>query len=227
MIQDLLGLGMPLVWAGLIAGGYIIGKEAWSLLRTQRQSAYEAAVARTLADLDARLEKFYLPLRERLKVTKHIFDVMHGGNVQVSSTPIGPRPTTPGIYIESSNPRVFTELIERDVLLPLNREIVKMILGGLAHRDAADTTNYGRFIYHYYVWNALSEACNKGEIQRFSAVEVVDFPGQELDTFLETCDRLLRLREAVRGDLLSFRSARGRLKKANKAGRAGAVHEKQ
>ena len=209
MIESLLNtfetLGLPMVAVLLVGGALVLVREAWSLLRAQREVAYETTVLRLIDELDAKLEKFYLPLRERLNITQHIFQVVRDILVEVTPEPFGSAPEAPGIYIQSADKHVFTNMIERDILIQLNAEIVKLVLDCASYRDSSDNTNYGAFLHHYLLWAKLWEACEKDSIQRFSAVEVIDFPASEAARFLAVCDVLLRKRETLREDALNMR----------------------
>lgn len=199
MIEYLKELGVPILLSGLIGLLVIICIELWNLIKIQRLKNAETVFKSIMNEMDDSLHYFYLPLKERLLVTKNIYAFSQKFVDQ-------------GIYlnsklgIESTDPKALRNIFVRRIFVPLNTEIENLIKNHLHHKRIEDNTNYEKILEHYTLWRSLEEARIQKEIDNYEGENILEFPSEELDKILSFCNNLIEEQKKVRKKVLKLQS---------------------
>jgi hypothetical protein len=198
MIEILKTLGLPtLTVVGIVVAAYLL-KEIFGMIKATRLKAQQDVLATILAELDAQLSEFYMPLSARFRVSKLLFETTTGWQVEGKYS-------NDRLSIESDDPEALRNLVVRRVFLPLNREVERLLLekGHLATPE--DATSYAKILEHFILWRSLEEAVCENAIRDYEATALLQFPTEEVSKCLGQCDLLLAKRNRIRDDLLTMR----------------------
>jgi hypothetical protein len=166
--------------------------EAYKIVKEVRVRNAQLVVEGRLKLLDNRLERFYIPLRERLGFTKLLYETTTGWQKD-------------GVYnndavkIQSNEPRALRNIAVRKLLLPVNEDLKDIILNNVHWKHRDDQTDYHFVLLHFTVWRVFEEAVVSGEIDFYEASEILSFPEEEAEKQRKMCARLLEEREMIHG----------------------------
>ena len=200
MISLLKDISISSVSIIVIISVIAIVKELLRLIKAYRSKAAELVLEKELNEFDKRIEEFYLPLRERFRLTKLIANqtskmINKNGDYDNSF-----------LNIESHNPRALRDIIVLQIFLPLNTEIEHIILNEFHWKHPDDDTNYEKILQHYIFWRALENARMEDKIKKYDATNFLAFPQDEVDKHYKMCDHLLNERNEMRNKIKYFRN---------------------
>lgn len=198
MIEILQTFGLPAVTViGVAAGGYLL-REVFRMIQATRMKTQQDVLATVLAELDAQLSDFYMPLSARFRVSRLLFQTTREWQAEGKYS-------NDQLAIKSDDEKALRNLVVRRVFMPLNAEVERLLLekGHLATTD--DTTSYPKILERLILWRSLEEAVCDGTIDDYEAAERLQFPVEEVAKCLAYCDDLLAMRNSLRADLLRMR----------------------
>jgi hypothetical protein len=175
----------------------IISKELWTLLKSNRNSISQTISKDLILEIENQLKLFYLPVCERFKMTKDLFDKTHQ---------IGMPYKNESLNIKSKDPLALRNIIVNKLFLPFNKEIENVILNNLQLKHPEDDTNYDKIILHYRIWNSLEESKGEKLIDDYEASELLEFPAKEVENCKKMCAILISKRNELREKILAYRS---------------------
>ena len=178
-----------------------VSREATRLLMASRTKLRDEALSREIAYLDDQLASFYLPLRERLVLSRTL---SHTTQQWMTAPDGGYDNENPVLPVRGGQATALRKIAVRRVFLPLNRQMEQLILDNGRFRDGEDATDYAAILQHLVLWRALEEAVVDHEIESYDGAKVLPFPSQAADAFGESCSRLLERRERLRRDLFEY-----------------------
>ena len=154
------------------------------------------------------LKYFYLPICERFKMTKELFDKSHL---------IGMPYKNESLKIKSDEPLALRDIIVNKLFIPFNKEIERVILENLHLINTEDQTNYDKIVLHFRIWNALEESKGEKLINDYEASELLKFPTDEVESCKKMCSILINKRDELRKKILTYRSINKSLLQTNKS----------
>lgn len=200
MISLLKDISIPTVSIIVIICTIAIVKELLLLIKAYRSKAAELVLEKELNEFDKRIEEFYLPLRERFKLTKSIAN-------QTSKMVNNGEYDNSFLNIESDNPRALRDIIVLQIFLPLNKEIENIILNKFHWKHPDDDTNYDKILQHYIFWRTIENARTEDKIKKYyDAKNFLVFPQDEVDKNYKMCTYLLKERNEMRERIKNFRN---------------------
>ncbi len=199
MIELLKELGIPTASVVLLILTLAVLKELLLFIKGLRQKGAELVLEKELKEIDARIEEFYMPLRERFQITKLI-------NETSSAWEQGVRFQNSALNIKSDNEQALRDILVCRIFLPINSEIKNIILDKLHWKHPDDPTNYEYIVQHFVLWDAFESAKSEKEIIGYEGEHTLIFPSEEVDKQKSMCTRLLEEREDIRNQLKEFRS---------------------
>lgn len=174
----------------------IISKELWNILKSKRTNIAQSITKELINEIESQLQFFYLPICERFKITKELFDKTHK---------IGMPYKNDSLNIKSNEPLALREIIVNKLFIPFNQEIEKIILDNLHLKHIEDQTNYDKIVLHYRIWNALEDSKSEKLIDDYEASELLTFPSIEIENCTEMCNVLLAKRNELRKKILTYK----------------------
>lgn len=196
MIETIEKLGYTTGISFFLAGAIYFIKSSWDTIREKRFNEASKVLDRMIEELENSLVKFYIPLGERFTATKHINSTM----IQNAYSEENHKRILPG-----APKGAMRDIAVNRILLPLNKEIKKLLLDNVSCKNPSDPTNYENILTHYLVWEALEESKNEGQIEVYHGDGLLEFPSEELETFFDVFNNLMLKRENLRYELLSIR----------------------
>lgn len=173
-----------------------ISKEIFNSIKTNRIKAAQDISAELIKELNDQLHFFYLPIIERLKITKELFELTQN---------IGEPYDNDKLKIKSDDPKALREIIVNKLFIPFNKEIESIILNNLHLKHPDDKTNYFELVQHYRIWNALEESKSENLIESYDASNILKFPMEEADNCNTMCSVLHTRRNSLREKILSYK----------------------
>lgn len=199
MMSILKDLSLPAASIVFIICAIAVLKYLLPLLGNLRSNAAEIVLEKELSEIDTRIEKFYLPLRERFILTKLIAQTsskwIENGEYKNST-----------LNIISNNQRALRDIVVLKILLPLNSEIENVILNKFHWKHPDDQTNYALILQHYVFWRTFENSRSNGEIEKYDGSRLLTFPKEQVESHFKMCDLLLEEREKIRAKIKNFRS---------------------
>jgi hypothetical protein len=199
MIDLLKELGIPAISIVFLILSLAILKELLFFVKALRQKGAELVLEKELKEIDARIEEFYMPLRERFRITKLINETttpwQNDGIFQNSA-----------LNIKSDNNQALRDILVRRIFLPINSEIKSILLDKIHWKHPDDPTNYEYIIQHFVLWDAFETAKSEKEIIDYEGEHALIFPAKEVERQENMCARLLKERDGIRDHLKEFRS---------------------
>lgn len=153
-----------------------------------------------IRQIDNQLEEFYLPLASRFKVSKNI-------NITIQNLREKERLENEKLNIKSSNKRALRDIVVRKIFLPLNNEMERIILEKSYLSLTDDRTDYSKILTHFMLWKSLEQSIIEGDIEKYSADELLTFPSHEVETFLHIVEELIKRRNELRLKLLNYQNS--------------------
>lgn len=197
MEDALMRIGLPLGVIVFAMATIPVAKATLGFIATRRATLATEEIRRKLEYQDRQLAEFYLPLRERLRITLGLFRFFE--DLQVET-----RYDNASLGIQSEDPLALRHIIVRRVYLPLNKEVERLILDRAGWRAPDDPTDYSVLVRHLVLWRGLEEALLGGEISDYKAHDLLAFPAGEVDHIEGVCAKLLEARADVRAGILRF-----------------------
>ena len=118
MIELLKELGVPAISIILLFLVLAVLRELFLFVKGLRQKGAELVLEKELKELDARIEDFYMPLRERFQLSRLV-------NESSSNWQHEGRFDNAAVNIESDNDQALRNILVRRIFLPINDEIKK------------------------------------------------------------------------------------------------------
>lgn len=203
MIELLKELGVPAISIILLVLVLAVLRELFLFVKGLRQKGAELVLEKELKELDARIEDFYMPLRERFQLSRLV-------NESSSNWQHEGRFDNAAVNIESDNDQALRNILVRRVFLPINDEIKSIILNKLHWKHPDDPTNYEDIVQHFVLWQAFESAKAEGEIADYEASHMLTFPSEEVEKQKDMCEKLFSEREQMRQELKQFRSTKSK-----------------
>lgn len=154
-MEILKDLGLPIVVVAILGVAAWLARAVFNLIAEQRSKLAQDVQSKTIAKLDVRIEEFYLPVPERIRLTaglKHSFDSLRG---------VDDRYDNSSLQIVSKNPKALRNIAVRRIFLPINRQLADIMLEQQHLRHSSDTTNYQtRFMKMNNSSGSISLHCN-------------------------------------------------------------------
>ncbi|MCK4818632.1 hypothetical protein KA005_22870 [bacterium] len=198
MIELLKELGIPTLSVVFLIMSLAILKELLFIMKALRQKGAELVLEKELKEIDARIEEFYMPLRERFQITKLINETAndwHDEGIFQNSA----------LNIKSDNSQALRDILVRRIFLPINNEIKNILMDKLHWKHPDDPTNYEYIIQHFILWDAFESAKSEKKIIDYEGEHLLIFPASEVDKQKDMCTRLLKERDGIRYQLKEFR----------------------
>jgi len=204
MIELLQILGLStLAVIGVALAVYLL-KEIFRMVQATRLKAQQTVLMAVLAELDAQLSEFYMPLTCRFRVSKLLFEttIRWQSNGKYSNDYLA---------VKSEDPKALRNLVVRRVFLPFNREVERLLLekGHLA--SSTDKASYAKILQHMILWRSFEEAMLDNDISDYEGTAMLQFPAEDVAKCIAECESLLGRRDQVRNDLLTMRLGLGRV----------------
>lgn len=198
MAEILAKIGLtPLTVLIIIIAIYLL-REVWIILKSTRLKVQQDIIAKMIDQIDRQIEEFYLPLSSRFRVSKYLYDI--------SKQLIKDGKYDNGLLnIKSSNENALRDIFVRQIFIPLNNEIEEIMFKRSSLATLEDSTNYPKIITHFLLWRNLEAAIINGDIEKYSAVNFLQFPSKEIDNFLFITKSLISKRDKLREQFISFR----------------------
>lgn len=191
---DKLGLS-PIILIVIYIFG-IITKEVWDILKSNRSNISQKITENLIKEIENQLQLFYLPICERFKMTKKLFEKTHQ---------IGMPYKNESFNIKSQDTFALRKIIVNKLFIPFNKEIEKIILDNLHLKNTLDKTNYDSIVLHYRIWNAFEESKNEKIIDDYEASDLLSFPFEEVENCKRMCEDLINKRNELRKKILTFK----------------------
>lgn len=199
MIDLLQKLGLPISLVALVFIFLVISIELWKIIKEMRLKNAEFVFNKIISELDDKINKFYLPLKVRLIISKSIFNLSQkfGEGHNYDNTVL---------KIKSDDIEALRNIFVRRIFLPLNQEIETLIKSEIQYKDQDDHTNYNKLLEHFMLWRALEEAYKCNEIDRFDASDFLTFPEDEVDNFYKAFDTIINRQKEIRNKVLKLQN---------------------
>lgn len=164
--------------------------ELYGIAKSSRLKRAQMVLEHRLRLLDNRLERFYIPLRERFGFTMLLYKTTDQWQVQGTYK-------NEAVKVQSKDDRALRNIAVRRLLLPVNEDLKHIILNNMHWKHLDDKTDYHLMLLHFTVWRVFEEAVIKGEIEDYEASHMLSFPIEEAEKQRKMCERLLHEREEV------------------------------
>ncbi|GAB7087511.1 hypothetical protein JCM15579A_16150 [Marinifilum fragile] len=158
-------------------------------------------LSKAIEERDKQLQDFYLPIRARLEVTKHLFNIS-----QKWKNPETQKFDHKIIEIESKDKRALSKIVINRMFLPLNKDIEDIIINKASLRHPEDKTDYQTLLSHFILWRVFEESASENEIDSYNGASFLQFPNEEAVKFYKVCEQLINERDNLYHKLLKLES---------------------
>jgi len=207
MIEKLLSAYVPIILSIIVALLWFYLREVIKSNVNKRTAIEEEMLRRGLNYLDQQLNQFYLPINERLSLSKLIYEKMERLQDEKKEY------QNPAIGIESRDDYALRNIVVRRVYMPLNTQVERLILNKSYLKFKDDPTNYSEILAHFRLWRAFEEAMSDGEINDYEGTILLKFPSKEANHLMQACDSLLNRRNDYRKKIENICDSMMRIKR--------------
>jgi len=199
MIEILSQLGISVFSIFVVVIIVTLIRELWGLFKTQRMDIAQKVISKKLDLIDSQLSDFYLPLSQRLKLSKYIFNLTRNW-MDKSKTRFDNR----SVGIISTDERGLSKLIILRLFLPLNKELECIILNNIHLKHPNDMTDYHVLLSHLILWRTFEEAVLEEDINSYEGGEFLTFPVEEVENIHKNTQKLQEERDILYTSIIGF-----------------------